>query len=455
MTEQKTSYPPAPMLPGNPLLGSALDLHRDVLGTYLRALRDGGDVVRIAAGPPGFRVVLHGVFHPDGAQRVLASNSRNYRKDSFFYTETRDVIGVGLVNSQDEDWVRQRRFCQPLFTPRYVNSYAATFTRETEVTLAAWQRASAAGPAVVDLHADMTALTLRAVTRVLFGGDANSAVDVVAYAFPLLSEYLLGRALSPVRLPRHWPTPANRRADQARQDLHRVCATLIDGRRDGAQQDLLGLLVGARDGADRLSDEEIRDQVLIFLLAGYETTAIALAFALRCLAEHPEMQQRCRAEARAVLTGDVVTAEDADRLEYITMVLKEAMRLYPPVPVLGRNSKAEDVVSGHTIPAGVDITVSPWVTHRHPEFWAVPERFDPERFSPARSAGRHRYAWFPFGGGPASCIGQHFATLEAAVMLGLILRSYEVSDPDPDVQLTIGTALRPTGPVRCRIRPVD
>jgi cytochrome P450 len=447
---RSAAVPPGPR--GAPLVGSALDLRRDVLGTYERARRAYGDVVRFVAGPPGIRATLYAVFHPDAVRRVLAGEADGYRKDNRFYEELRWALGDGLLNSQDERWLRQRRFIQPLFTRRRIAGYAQSMAGEAGDLVARWRPwAAAAKP--VDLHAEMSRLTLRVVGRLLFGSDVERAVPVVAKAFPILGEYARGRAFSPARLPRGWPTPSNRRAARAQRAVYGVCDELIAQRRAAPTggDDLLTLLVEARDNGEQLDDAEIRDQVLIFLLAGHDTTALALTFALHLLGRHPDTQRRLRDEVDDVVGDRTPTAEDFEALAYTSMVLKEAMRLYPPAWGLGRRTVAGDRIGGCDIPPGSDVAVSAWVTHRHPDFWEDPERFNPERFIPEREAARHRHAYFPFGAGPRACIGQYFSMLEAVIALAVIAQHFEVSSLTGRVPLAPRITLHPAAPVPCRL----
>ncbi|TDU75410.1 cytochrome P450 [Streptomyces sp. KS 21] len=442
-----------PALGGMPLLGSLFDLKSDSLGTYLRAQQQRGDVVRITAGPPGLRAELYCVFSAEGAQQVLASESANFRKDNAFYQELRDSFGNGLLTSQDEDYLRQRRLVQPLFTKRRVDGYAGAVAAETQAVVAGWAQAPGG---VVDVGEEMMQLALRAVARILFGTDVEATVDVVDRCFPVITEYVLRRGYSPANFPRTWPTPGNKRAAAAMDELYAVCDRIIAERRSGAPaggEDLLSLLAAATSTDDGEFDAaELRDQVLIFLLAGHETTATSLAFSLHLLARHPEQQARAREEISRVLGDRTPEAADLDRLPYLTQVLKEAMRLYPAAPVIGRSSVAATEVGGRTIPAGSDMILAPWVTHRHPRYWPDPDRFDPDRFTPEAEAGRPRYAWFPFGGGPRACIGQHFSMLESVIALAMILRAHEFEAVDTDVPVSAGITLRADGPIRCRIR---
>ncbi|MFD8144185.1 cytochrome P450 [Streptomyces sp. NPDC059708] len=456
-----------PSMEGNPLLGSLLELKADALGTYLRAQRRHGDVVRIDVGPPGLRMEMYCVFSAEGAQQVLASEAANFRKDNPFYEEIRESFGNGLLTAQDADYLRQRRLVQPLFTRRRVDGYAGAVAEEAAATLASWARAR---DGIVDVSDEMMHLALRAVSRILFGADTDATVDVVHRCFPVITEYVLRRGYSPLNSPRSWPTPGNRRAAAATEELYGVCDRIIAERRargtdgpdgpDGPDgepgEDLLTLLAGAQ-GSDGASFDaaELRDQVLIFLLAGHETTATSLAFALHLLGRHPEEQARAREEAVRVLGGRTPEAADLERLPYLTRVLKEAMRLYPAAPVFGRNAVAATEIDGHAVPAGATVILAPWVTHRHPGYWSDPDRFDPDRFTPEAEAGRPRYAWFPFGGGPRACIGQHFSMLESVIALAMLLREYEIETVDTEVPLSAGITLRAMGPMRCRIRPVE
>ncbi|MGW0118678.1 cytochrome P450 [Streptomyces sp. NPDC003327] len=446
----------APELAGLPLLGSMFDLKNDSLGTFLRARREHGDVVRITAGPPGVRATVHGVFSAEGVQQVLAGESANFRKDNAFYQEVRESFGNGLLTSQDDDYLRQRRLVQPLFTKRRVDGYADAVAAEVTTLLGEWR---GDGAASVDVLHEMTRLALRAVARILFGTDVDTAVEVVERCFPEVGSYVLRRGYSPLKTPRALPTPGNRRAAAVHKALYEVCDRIIADRRaadraPGDGQDLLTLLAEAESAEDGSFDAtELREQVLVFLVAGHETTATSLGFALHLLARHPEEQKRALEEVDRVLGGRTPGAADLDALPYVTRVLKESMRLFPAAPVIGRRAVAATEIGGVTIPAGADVVVAPWVTHRHPAYWDDAERFDPDRFTPEAEAARPRYAWFPFGGGPRACIGQHFSMLESVIALAMILQRYEFEAIDAEVPVAPAITLQAAGPARCRLRP--
>src|SRR5437879_9268074 len=260
----------APGPRGLPLLGS-VDLRRDVLGSLHRAMLEYGDVVRFVVGPPGrLRVQILGLFHPEAVQRVLAGASGEYQKGTPVYREIRATLGNGLLTSEGEAWRRQKRLVQPLFTHKRVASYVPAMANEATRVLGQW-RAASRGDGMVDLHADMTRVTLNVVGQALFGGDVDHAVPVLRDVFPFLSQRVIKRGV-PRPIPATWPTPGNRRAKRARRALYGLVDDLIARRRraPGGGQDLLGLLLDAQDpeGGTGLSDEEVRDQALIFLLAG-------------------------------------------------------------------------------------------------------------------------------------------------------------------------------------------
>ncbi|GAO10119.1 putative cytochrome P450 [Streptomyces lydicamycinicus] len=466
LTESLPSQPgsaPERAIPGPaglPVLGSMLDLRRDSLSTFLRAQREHGDVVRLEAGPPGLRSVFHAVFAPEGVQQILASRAANFRKDHPLYEEVRQAFGNGLLTSQDADYLRQRRLVQPLFTKRRVDGYASAVTTEAAGLADRWRTADGG---TVDLVPEMNRLALRTVSRILFGLDAEAAVDAIHRCAPVINAYVVRRAYVPVKIPREWPTPGNQRARAATDELNALCDRIVADRRasretagdaDGAGEDLLSLLAAAGNDEDgSLDATEVREQVLIFLLAGHETTATSLAFTLHLLARHPEEQTRVRDELDRVLGDRTPTAADLDRLPCLTQALKESMRLYPAAPVISRRAVAAAEIGGFRIPAGADVVVAPWVTHRNPELWPDPERFDPRRFDPEPEAARHRYAWFPFGGGPRACIGQHFSMLESVLALAVLLRAYELDAVDEEVPVSAGITLQATGPARVRLRP--
>jgi cytochrome P450 len=444
--------PPSP--PANPLLGSAIDLRRSRIQTYERVMREQGDVVRLVVGPPGVRFDVYCVFHPDGVKAVLAGSREGYSKRNRFYQQIGDAFGWGLVTSEGELWQRQRRLIQPLFTRRQIASYAELMAEEAAETARRWDRARRNG-GVVDANSEAVRLALRVVGRAIFGDDVAKAREVLDPAFAVLGRHTVRRATSPLATPASWPTPANRRAARARRALYGVVDELIARRRRAGAggDDLLSRLLRARDPdtGEAMDIQQVRDEALIFLLAGHETTSTALTFTLHLLGRQPAEQKLVQDEIDAVLEGRAPTAENALALERTAMAIKEAMRLYPPAYAVGRLVVSDQEIGGYLIPAGARVAVSQYATHRHPGFWENPEAFDPTRFSGEREATRHRYAYFPFGAGPRSCIGSHFAILEATIAMAVLLQRFRIDSQLENVPLdSEGITLRPKGVVPIR-----
>jgi cytochrome P450 len=326
--------------------------------------------------------------------------------------------------------------------------------------------AAAAGVSV-DINAEMVDYTLRTVGRLLFGADVEDAVPVIRATFPVLNEHIRRRGMSPLRLSRRLPTPAEVRAARARRTLYSIVDEFIDrrvARSDliaplasvaprGSDRDLISLLLPARDPetGKPMGQQEIRDQVLIFLLAGHETTSIALTFTLHLLGSHPDVQAAVHREITEVLGGRTPQIEDIPQLRLTEMAVKEAIRLYPPAYSLGRVAEHDVIIAGQRIPSGSIILLSQWATHRRPDLWPEPQRFDPTRFEPAAEQARPRYAYFPFAGGLRGCIGGHFAMTEALIAIATLLTRFSVIPESPDIPLLTGITLRPVGPVRCRL----
>ncbi|MEU7952817.1 cytochrome P450 [Micromonospora chalcea] len=443
MTTQLSKAAVVPGPAGHPLLGMLPALRRDLLGTILDGFHTYGDVVAYHVGlPQGPRAVsmdVVNVHHPDGIHQVLTTPQVFSRRASA-YEILREFIGEGLLTSDGDRWLRQRRTLQPLFTPRRVARYTELMTEEAAHV--ADDMALTTG-SVVDLYQVMQRYTMRVVGRALFGDDIDEVVPRLQELMPILGDLALARALQVVKLPLSWPTPRARRIGQVRASQYEIVDRIIADRQGRAvgegKEDLLSRLFAAEDPetGQALSIEEIRDQVLVFLLAGHETTSAGLAFTMHLLGRHPDVQERVAAEAA---TGDG---------ELVRAAVLEGMRLYPPVYSMERMSETDVVVSGHRIPANTKVVLAPWVTHRHPEFWPDPERFEPDRFLGRQE--RPRYAYFPFGGGPRSCIGEHFALLEMTVLLSALLARYRVDTRDERLELVPMVTLRPAGAVRATL----
>lgn len=448
-----TAAPPRPR--ANRVLGSALDLRRSQIRTYERVMREQGDVARLVVGPPGLRFHLYCVFHPDGVKAVLAGSRDGYSKGNRFYKQIAEAFGSGLLTSEGELWQHQRRLIQPLFTRRQIAAYSELMVEEADAVVERWARATRNG-GVVDANAEMVRLSLRVVGRAIFGDDVARAGAVLDSAFPVLNRHTFRRAMSPLTSPASWPTPDNRRAAQARRALYGIVDELIAGREQAGADgdDLLSRLLCARDTGtgEAMDRQQVRDEALIFLLAGHETTSTALTFTLQLLGRSAGEQRLIHDEIDAVLDGRPPAVDDVPALQRTAMAIKEAMRLYPPAYALGRLVQTEQEIGGYVISAGAFVAVSQFATHRHPQFWEDAEAFEPDRFTADREAARHPYAYFPFGGGPRACIGSHFAMLEATIAVATLLGRFTIHSERDDVALdTEGITLRPKGAVPIRL----
>jgi cytochrome P450 len=389
---------------------------------------------------------LVAVFHPDGVRQVLGDERVFTRQTTSFWV-LRELFGENLVTATGDVWRRQKRTLQPLFTARHVEQYASLVQAEARQAVRGLDLGS---DAVVDIAEAMEGYALRILGRTLFraeGGIHDDTVAVLGRLVPIVGELLQRRAMQAVRLPLAWPTARNRRFVNTRTELYATVERVLD-RRAGHEtadvaDDLLGRLLQARepDTGAPLSAQELRDQTLIFLIAGHTTTSNALTSTLHLLACHPEVQEQV-AQAAVSANGDG---------NLVLAAVQEGMRLSPPSYAIGRRVLADTELDGHAIRAGTTVLVSPWITHRHPEFWDDPEHFDPMRFIDGQT--RVPYVYFPFGGGARTCIGRHFATLEATTMVRELLSAYKLVALDEHIPRAQQLSLRPSGPVRVRCQP--
>ncbi len=436
-------------------LGSAYAIGHDPMTFALDMWQRYGDVVR-------FRLLFwpaYVLYHPDHVKRMLQENRRNYNKDFFIMKATQQVLGNGIFSSDGDSWRYQRRLMQPSFHHKRLTGFGRIMTEATVAMLERWQ-ATTPNDAPLDIPQEMMRLALRISGLALFSLDLTDEADTVGRTFtsigPLLSKY------GSLPFPPLWvPTPDNRRLQTGLNTLDSIVYAIIHERRarpvDTNAPDLLWMLLSARDEetGEGMSDQQLRDEVLILLLAGYETTATALTWTWYLLSQHPEVERRLRAELDTVLAGQVPTVEHLDALPYTRMVIQESMRLYPPVFGFTRHAVAEDEIGGYRIQANSIIFVSQYCTHRHPEFWEEPERFDPERFTPERSVDRPRFAYFPFGGGPRQCIGNNFAMMEVQLVLATIAQRYSLRlVPGHTVEPHILLTLRPRHGLPMTLHPV-
>ncbi len=438
--------PPGPRVP---LWLSGLALMRDPLATLTTGHQEYGDAICYRVGPVRFVSVAD----PALVQHVLVGNHRNYVK-SRNYEGLRLVLGNGLVTSEGDHWRRQRKLAQPAFHRKRLAGFADTMAACVKEQLADWDART--DPAV-DIHDQMMQLTLRIVGRTLFGTDLGSDLGdlgpVVTTCLEKANEY----AEAIVRIPLWVPTPSNVRFARAKRRLDAIVHEIIEQRRRSGEQrdDVLGMLMSATDesGTERMDDQQLRDEVMTLFMAGHETIATSMSWTWMLLHQHPQVAARVREEARTVLGGRSPGLEDLPRLAYTGQVIDEALRLYPPAWIVERQAKAEDRLGPWRVPPGTIVAVSPWVLHRHPGLWENPLRFDPDRFTPQRSQSRPKHAYLPFGAGPRVCIGNHFALMEARIILATMAQHYAVDVEQADaVKLAASVTLRPAAGMPARLR---
>jgi cytochrome P450 len=453
-TRRTGTFDEVPGPQGSALAGVAPEFLRDPISVLERSFREHGEMVAFPFGPKGKlgkRVVA--AYHPDAAQQVLTQTERTIGRGPASTQVLEDMIGRNLMTTDGAEWRRQRRTLQPLFTPRRVAEYTALMVAEAERVTTEDVPADAER---VDLHRLMLRYSLRVVGRALFSGDIDDTAPDLHRLIPLTNELIIRRTTQLVKPPLPVPTPRNRAFVRTRQELYALIDRILartDHLAAGQERDdIVTRLRTARDPetGEGLSRQEIRDQTLLMMMAGHETTATALTFALHLLGSHPGVQQKAADETGAILRDGGDLAEYAQRRESLVRAcLLESMRLYPPVYMTEHLATEDIVLGGYQVPRGTAVFLSPWVTQRHPDFWPEPERFDPGRFLGEQS--RPRYAYLPFGGGPHVCIGEHFALLAATVLLEAVLRRFRITSEDDTVTFQQTGNLRPDKPVWARL----
>ena len=440
--------PPLPVAgpPGRFLVGHLLELRADFLGFLTATVRTYGDIALVQYGPR--RVYL--LSHPAAVEAVLVTHSRSFAK-GYFYRFLHRLLGQGLLTSEGDVWRRQRRLLQPAFQRQRVAGYGATIVAATQQLLTDWQDGQ-----VRDIHADMMALTLQIVCQALFDADVVHETPEVGRALLVALQAIDGLMNSPAFLLPDWvPTPGKVRLDRAVRQLDQFIYHLIAERRQRGEEraDLLSLLLQARDeDGHSMTDQQLRDEAMTMVLAGHETTALALSWAWYLLAQHPAVAHRLHAEVDRVLAGRPPMVADLAHLPEAERVMLEALRLYPPIPAFGRETTTEVAIGEHVLPAGTNVMLSPWVVQRDGRFFAEPTAFRPERWADGLAKRLPRGAYFPFGGGPRLCIGQPFALLEAQLILVTIAQRYRlVRLPDHPVIPAASLTLRPKHGVRMRL----
>jgi cytochrome P450 len=395
------------------------------------------------------------VHDPDAIRRVLLDNVANYPKEEMSNRIFTAMFGEGLLSAAPEMWKKHRRIMAPAFSPTAVAAYAPVMSRAAQAFAERWAQLESPD---VDIAEEMKAVTLRIICETMFSGDAPELTALAGTALGFTRDALnfgimdILPLIGPIRM---------RKKTQALHDdfaaMDGAIYRMIAERRanlQGAPNDLLTRLIAAKDpeGGPGLSDQEIRDELITIFEAGHETTAVALTFTWYLLAHHPEVEAKLHAELDRVLGGRTPIEADLDALTYTRQVIEEAMRLFPPAPaVTGRRAVAADQLGDVKVEPGERVLISTWVLHRHRKLWDDPENFDPDRFSPERSAGRHRFAYMPFGGGPRICIGMGMAMQEAVLILAALAQRFRPRMKPQEVRLSARITIAPIGGLKMRL----
>jgi cytochrome P450 len=433
--------PPGPK--GWPLLGSLIGFARDPLGFLTACSRQYGDVVAFRTAGQLMLVLTC----PREIERVLVKEHQNFPKNEHFWRQVTALFGNGLLTSKGTFWQRQRRLAAPAFAGPMLASYADAMVPESMLTAEGW----CAGD-VRDVHADMMALSLRIAAKALFGTEVEEDVLVIDDALNDILAELASRVVRPILIPDAVPLPGHIRYRRALRRIDAIVARIIAERRSSSatSADLLSALMRARDedGA-AMSDRQLRDEVITFLLAGHETTALVLSWTIHLLSHHPEVDRLLAAEIGEIVGQRAAVIDDVPRLRFTEHTITESMRLYPPAWAVGREARSDCQIGGFQVRGGTSILISPWVLHRDPRFFDEPEAFRPERWREGLAQRLPRFAYMPFGGGPRICIGNRFAMIEAVLILTTLIQRFRfIADPNSPVMPIPSMTLRPRRGVR-------
>jgi len=398
-------------------------IRRNPTAVFMKAARRYGEVSFFKIGPRrGFLIT-----NPSDIKHVLQDNARNYQK-SPLYQKLRLSIGNGLLTSEGEFWLRQRRIAQPAFHRQRVAALAGVMAGAAREAAAEWDTLASGGQPV-DIGEEMMRLTRTVVVRALLGGDLGPYTATIDDAWTIINERVAESFWS-LGLT-DWMHPARtRRFEHARAVLRGAVDYVIEQRRRHASEraDLLSMLMSTRDEetGETMTDEQLRVEVTTFLLAGQETTSLALTWTWYLLSQHASARRQLEEEIDLQLGGRPPEFADLANLPYTRMVIDEAMRLYPPAWGFSRQALDDDRLGGFHLPRGWIAFIIPFVLHRVPSLWKDPETFDPTRFSPEQSADRPKFAYIPFGAGPRQCIGNQFALIEAQLVVATLAQRYRL-----------------------------
>ncbi len=440
----------APGPKGGMVLGSALDFKASPLEFICYVHRAYGDVARFRVGHQHWYLISH----PDDIHDIMTKRAKVFLKPAIARRLWDKFLGDGLLTSEGEEWRRQIKLIRPAFAKTRVAAYGDLMVDYTHRMVDAWAQDQR-----VDFSEAMVALTLEVVAKTLFNADVKGDAAIVGEAMHVLHEEMLNHIYMPLPVPRWWPSKANRRKMKAITDIEEIVRGFIEERRASGEDrgDLLSTLILARtEEGEQLDDKEVRDQSMTLFFAGHETTAHAMTWAWYLLAKHPEVTARLQREIHAVTGGARLKVEHLTEVPYLEWVINEGMRILPSVWVFMKEPTEDTTIRGVHIPKGAPILISPYVIQHDGRWFPSPETFDPERFSPARSATIPKGAFVPFSGGSRTCLGKGFAMMEAQLIIGTLVQRLQPTIPAghvPEKQAVL--SLQPMGglPIDVVLRP--
>ncbi|GBE66039.1 cytochrome P450 [Mycobacterium sp. MFM001] len=448
---ESTDVAKLPLAPKNPLpYWHQLRAVRSLIDGFQELIDAGGPITRIVLAPKWLFPTVVLIASPQGARDVLGRTDEIAdRGGTTMAIELHGLMGGNLLNLPHCQWLPRRRTLQPMFTKQRVPRYAGHMAAAAQTVVDGWRDG-----ATVDLDTECRALTLRALGHSVLGLDLDAKADTIGPALRIALSWVADRATQPLNLPQWLPTPGQRRARRANATLHHLAAVILAAVRADPALDapLVRALITATDPltGQPLSDDDICHELVLFMLAGHDTTSTTLTYSLWALGHHPDIQQRVFDEVSAL--GDrPLTPDDVPQLGHTVRVLHEALRLCPPGAGTPRLVTKELVVDGYRLEAGTMAVIGFYAMHRDPQLWDDPLTFDPDRFLPARSKGRSRWQYLPFGGGPRSCIGDHFAMLEATLALATIVRAARIESLDDDFPLATPFTVVAAEPIVARV----
>ena len=430
---------------GYPFIGNILDLASPKRLDWLQSITDKyGDVVSFKL----LKKNMYLVNHPDLVKDMLTRKSKNYTKKTIGFKMVKVVLGESTFTSMGENWRRKRRLAQPSFHKAKIANLGAIMTECIEEMLEEWEMLCDKKE-VIEITDAMMRVTLKVVVKALFStGLSEEDVQTVADVFTPLLEATNRRISFPIQLLYKLPTSNNAKYQGYIDKLDEIVYRIIKERRTSEDKpmDLLQMLMDATDEetGEPLTDEELRNEAMTIFIAGHETTANAMSWLWSILSQQPEIRTKIEQEVESVLGKRKPVAADFPNLPYCLKAFKETMRLYPPVPILPRHVENDGILGDYELEGGADVLFSPYLLHRHPDFWKEPETFDPHRFDKEAQRAQHTFAYLPFGGGPRICLGNNFAMMEAVFILAMTTQRFRLNlTPKARIETLISLTTRP------------